>query len=135
VFDKDDVTNSSVSVTLEAASIDTNLDARNADIISPDFLNAGEFPTITFESTAVEKTGENTGQVTGTVNVIGASVPLTLDVTWNAEQPLPWDASALKSGFTAVGTISLADIGMSKAADYSIGPEVTLSIDVEAFKQ
>ena len=135
VFDKDDVSKSSVNVTIEAASIDTNLDQRNSDINSPDFLNTAEFPTITFVSSAVEKTGDRTGKVIGTVSMIGVSLPLTLDVIWNAEQPLPWDASVIKTGFTATGKVDLADFGMTKAGDYGIGPDVNLLIDIEAIKQ
>lgn len=135
VFDKDDVTKSTLNVSIDATTIDTNFDARNADLNSPDFLNSGEFPSITFVSTAVEKTGDTTGKVTGTLTMIGVALPVTLDVTWNAETPLPWDASVIKTGFTATGKLNLADFGMTKAAEYGIGPDVTLSIDVEAFKQ
>lgn len=131
VFDKADVTKSSVNVTIDAKSIDTNFDQRNTDLNSPDFLNTAEFPSITFVSSAVEKTGK----ITGTVSMIGVSNPLTLDVIWNVEQPLPWDATVIKTGFTATGKISLADFGVTKAQDFGIGPDVSLSIDVEAIKQ
>lgn len=134
LFDKDDVTKSSVNVSIDATSLDTNDATRNADLGSPDFLNSAEFPTITFTSTAVEKTGEKTGKVTGDLTMIGVTVPVTLDVTWNAEAALPWDASVIKSGFTATGTVSPAAFGMGKVAEYGLGPDIAVTINVEATK-
>jgi polyisoprenoid-binding protein YceI len=135
VFDKDDVTKSSVKAEIDAKSIDTNFADRDKDLNSPDFLNTAEFPTITFESTAIEKTGDKTGKITGNLTIIGVSKPVTLDVTWNAEQPLPWDAKVLKSGFSASGIVKPADYGMGKVAEYGLGPDIKLMIEVEAFKQ
>lgn len=135
VFDKDDVTKSSVKAEIDAKSIDTNFADRDKDLNSPDFLNTAEFPTITFESTAIEKTGDKTGKITGNLTIIGVSKPVTLDVTWNAEQPLPWDAKVLKSGFSATGIVKPADYGMGKVAEYGLGPDIKLMIEVEAFKQ
>ena len=80
MFDRDDVTKSSVTVAIDAASIDTALDARNADLNIPDFLNTAEFPTITIVSTSVEKTGEMTGKVTGGATMLGVTLPVTLDM-------------------------------------------------------
>ena len=134
-FDKDDVTKSSVKVEIEAASIDTNFADRDKDLSSPDFLNTAEFAKITFESTAVEKTGDKTGKVTGNLTIIGVTKPVTLDVVWNAEQPRPWDADAIVSGFSAKGVVKSADFGMGKVAEYGLGPDINVMIEVEALKQ
>lgn len=136
VFDKDDVTKSSVTAQLDAASIDTNLDQRNSDLKSPDFLNTAEFPSITFESTAIEKTGDMTGKMTGNLTMIGATVPVTLDVTWSGvEAAYPWAPDVMRTGFTAVGKIAPADFGMAKVAEYGLGPDILVTIDVEAEKK
>jgi polyisoprenoid-binding protein YceI len=135
VFDKDDVTKSSVKAEIDATSVDTNFADRDRDLNSPDFLNTAEFPKITFESTSVEKTGDKTGKINGNLTIIGVSKPVTLDVTWNAEQPLPWDAKVIKSGFSATGVVKPADFGMGKVAEYGLGPDIKLTIEVEAFKQ
>ncbi len=135
-FDKADVGKSSVSITVDAASISTNFDQRDADLQSPDFLNSAEFPQITFTSTKVEKTGDKTGKVTGDLTIAGVMKPLTLDVTWNSEAPLPWDAKTIKTGFTATGKFNVVDeFGMKKAAEYGLGPEIAVNIDVEAIKK
>lgn len=135
IFDKDDVTKSSVKVEIDAASIDTNFVDRDKDLNSPDFLNTAEFPTITFASTAVEKTGEKTGKITGNLTIIGVTKPVQLDVVWNAEQPRPWDAAAIVSGFSAKAVVKSADFGMGKVAEYGLGPDISLMIEIEAQKQ
>lgn len=135
VFDKDDVTKSAVTATIDATSLDTSFTQRNKDLNSPDFLNTAEFPSITFTSTAVEKTGDKTGKLTGTLEMIGASVPVTLDVTFNNEGPDPFDPTITKVGFTATGVIKPADFGMSKVVDYGLGPDVAVTINAEAFRK
>src|SRR5262245_59305491 len=82
VFDKNEVKNRSVKAEIDATSIDTNFTDRDHDLNSPDFLNTAEFPKITFESTGVEKTGDKTGKITGTLTIIGVAKPVTLDVIW-----------------------------------------------------
>lgn len=135
VFDKADVTKSSVKVEIDATSIDTNFTDRDKDLNSPDFLNSAEFPKITFVSTVVEKTGDKTGKVTGDLTIIGVTKPVTLDVVWNAEQARPWDASAIISGFSATGTVKAAEFGMGKVAEYGLGPDIKLMIEIEAQRQ
>ncbi|MCX8997585.1 YceI family protein [Rhizobiaceae bacterium BDR2-2] len=134
-FDKEDVTKSSITLTIDAASIDTNHEQRDTHLKSPDFLNVEEFPEITFTSTAIEKTGDKTAKVTGDLTLAGTTKPVTLDVTWNAEAPLPWDANTLKTGFSATGSFNGVELGITKLADFGLGPDFTLDIDLEAVKK
>lgn len=127
MFDQDDVTKSSVSVEISAASLDTNFDARNGHLASPDFFNAAEFPKLTFESTSIEKTGDNTGLITGDLTMIGVSKPVTLDVVFNK-------ADGDKVGFSATAEITPGDFGMDKVAGFGMGPTVAVTIDIEAKK-
>ena len=60
---------------------------------------------MTFASTKVEKTGDNTAKVTGDVSLLGVTKPVTLDVNFYGEKPLPWDAKTLQAGFSARGSI------------------------------
>lgn len=134
-FDKENVANSSVTAEIATASIDTNHNTRNDDLKSPDFLNAVEFPTITFASTAIEKTGESTGKITGNLTFLGVSKPVTLDVTFNGEGAFPWTPEVPRAGFSATGTINPGDFGMAKVAEIGLGPEVDLMLEVEGFRQ
>jgi polyisoprenoid-binding protein YceI len=135
IIDRDDLSKSSVTVSIDVSSIDTNVDQRDQDLLGPDFFNAVEFPTMDFVSTAVEVTGDNTAKVTGNLTLIGVTQPVTLDVIFNGESPLPWDANALKSGFSATGSFNPGDFGMAKVAEFGLGPNVSLMLEVEAFKQ
>lgn len=134
-IDRDDLTKSGVSVSIEVASIDTNLEQRDRDLLGPDFFNSVEFPTIDFVSTAVEVTGDNTAKITGDLTLIGVTRPVTIDATFNGESPLPWDANVIKSGFSATGSFRPADFGMAKIPAFGLGPEVNLTIEVEAIRQ
>jgi polyisoprenoid-binding protein YceI len=93
------------------------------------------FPTTDVVSTAVEVTGDNTATLTGDLTLIGVAQPVTLDVFFNGESPLPWDANALKSGFSATGSFNPGGFGMTKVAEFGLGPNVSLMFDVEAFKR
>lgn len=134
-FDKDDVTKSSVTATIDATSLDTNSEQRDRDMAGPDFLNTAEFSDITFSSKTIEKTGENTGLIHGKLTIAGVSKKVTLDTMWNAEFPLPWDQATIKTGFTASTKIDVTDFGMNKLVEFGIGPEIEIAIDVEAIKQ
>jgi len=134
-IDRDDLSKSSVTVSIDVASIDTNLEQRDRDMLGPDFFNSVEYPTMDFVSTAVEVTGDNTAKVTGDLTLIGVTKPVTLDVTFNGESPLPWDANILKSGFSATGSFNPGDFGMAKVAAFGLGPDVSLTLEVEAIKQ
>jgi polyisoprenoid-binding protein YceI len=134
-FDKDDVTNSSVSVVIKSESLDTNSEQRDRDMGGADFLNIVEFPEITFDSTRIEQTGERTAIVYGDLTMIGVSREVALDVVWNNEMPLPWDASTIKTGFSATATIDGTDFGMNQLKAFGLGPVVDVEIDLEALRQ
>jgi hypothetical protein len=68
-FDPDDVANSRVKASIEAASLDSNHYYRDNFTHSERFLNAREFMHITFESSAIAQTGESTGTMTGELDV------------------------------------------------------------------
>ena len=81
VFDPEKLENSKVDVTIKTASVDTDVPAFDDHLKSADFFNAEKHPEITFVSTAVRKTGQETGQVVGDLTINGVTKPVTLDVT------------------------------------------------------
>jgi len=135
VIDRDDLTKSNVTVEIDTASIDTGFADRDRDLQGPDFLNVVEFSTMTFTSTAVELTGDTTAKVTGDLTLIGVTKPVTIEVVFNGEQPLPWDTKKLKAGFSATGSFAPAEFGMAKVPAFGLGPDLELMLEVEAFKQ
>lgn len=131
-FDKDAVEKSSLSVTIDAASVDTNHAKRDEHLRSPDFFNTKEFPKLTFKSSKIEKTGDNTGTLTGDFTMLGVTKPIVLTVTFNKEGVSA--ASKMETaGFSARGTIKRSDFGMKYGVPY-IGDDIQLLIEAEAIK-
>jgi polyisoprenoid-binding protein YceI len=129
VFDRDDVTKSSVKATVEATTINTNFARRDADLKGPDFLNAAEFPTITFVSTKIERTGDRTGIITGDLTLTGITKPVAFKATFAGEAPM---GPTNHVGFSAVGEIDINDYQLSKAIQFRFGPKIEIRIEVEA---
>lgn len=135
-FDAEDPAQSKVSITIQSASIDTDHEARDEHLRSPDFFNVEEFPEITFVSTAAEKTGDNSGRITGDLTLLGVTKPVVLDVTFNkmAPHPIPSYEGVLVAGFSARTTIDRTEFGMGYAAG-AVGNEVELWLEVEGHKK
>lgn len=139
-FNPEDPTASALSVTVNPASVETDYpgdfkeghpksdyDTWNDELAFGDsWLNADEFPEITFVSTGVETTGDYTGQVTGDLTFLGVTKPVTLDVTYNGTQ----NFNGRKIGFSASGTIDRTEFGLGTYAPM-IGTEVELEIEAE----
>ena len=94
------------------------------------WLNADNFPEITFTSTEVALTGADTGTVTGDLTFLGVTQPVTLDVTYNGFANMPWFGDRDLIGFNASTTINRSDFGMT-AAIPNITDEVTISFSGE----
>ena len=101
VFDKDDVSKSSVSAELDLAGIDTNDQGRNEEVQG--FLGMARQPQITFVSTKVEKVDDNHGKVTGDLTTGGHTASVTMDVTFNKE-------ARSVVGFSASGSLNINDL-------------------------
>ena len=132
-FDPNNVEKSAVDVAIKTASINMFHDKLNEHLRNPDFFHVEKFPTMTFKSTKIEKTGDNTGRMTGDLTLLGVTRPVTLDVTFNraAEHAVykVWSV-----GFSAKGKLTRSDFGM-KFAVPRIGDEVEIVIEVEANKK
>ncbi|MBK3733781.1 polyisoprenoid-binding protein [Azospirillum brasilense] len=131
-FDKDAADKSSLSVTIDTTSVDTNHAKRDEHLKSPDFFNAKEFPKMTFKSTKIEKTGDKTGKLHGDLTLLGVTKPVVLDVSFNKDGVSP--ASKMDTvGFSARGTIKRSDFGMKYGVP-NIGDDIQIIIESEAVK-
>jgi polyisoprenoid-binding protein YceI len=122
----------SVKIEIDAASIDTGHDKRDAHLKSPDFLNAVENPTITFESTATKWNSDKLASVTGNLTILGVSKPVTLQVTSINCGQHPFNKKDV-CGFDATGSIKRSDFGVNYGLP-AIGEVLDLHIELEAFK-
>ena len=80
VWDHQDVTKSSVNVTIDATTVDTGEPKRDADLKSDHFFEVAKYPTITFKSTKVAPAGPGKLQVTGDLTIHGITRSVVLDV-------------------------------------------------------
>ncbi|MCP1198164.1 YceI family protein [Notoacmeibacter sp. MSK16QG-6] len=132
MFDEEDPEASSVNVEIPASSIITGWDKRNEHFSSDDFLSAEANPVVTFASTDIKKTGDDTAEITGDLTMNGVTKPVTLDAKLNksGDHPMankPW------AGFDATATIKRSEWDMGKFAP-NVSDEVELNISVEAQK-
>ncbi|PWR20029.1 YceI family protein [Zavarzinia compransoris] len=138
-FNPKDPSKSTVAATIDPLSIKTDYpfpDKTDFDKeLSSDarWLNAGKFPAITFKSTKVEVTGENTGKITGDLTLLGVTKPVVLDVTFNAGYAKHPMAGIPALGFSATTTIKRSDWGFTTFVP-AIGDEVQIFIETEFTK-
>ncbi|HYK66292.1 MAG TPA: YceI family protein [Patescibacteria group bacterium] len=128
-----------IDATIEAASINTRVDKRDAHLKSPAFLDVDKFPTITFKSTKVEAEGPNKWKVTGDLTLHGVTKPVVLEVEGSGA-PISDPMGNTRAGASATTKISRKDFGITwnqpmETGGVLVGDEVAISIDVEATKK
>ena len=138
VVDRDDYTKSSVEVSIDAASIDTNEPARDKHLKSPDFFDAAKFPKLTFKSTKVSQAGTNKLSVDGNLTIRGVSKPVTLDVDVLGYGP--GYGGRFLGGFEAKTKINRQDFGVAwndliEGGGAVLGDEVEIKLNVEAARE
>lgn len=108
-LDEEDPTRSSISATLDAASIETHNQRRDDTLRSADYLDVERFPTIEFRSTRVERRADRYG-VIGVMTIHGVSREVEMDTVFNGE--VVDGRGICRRGFTASVTISRSDFGV-----------------------
>lgn len=136
-FDEQNPEASKVSVQIEAASIDTREGKRDAHLRSADFFDVAQYPTLSFESTKVEKVEGNTYRVTGDLTIHGITKQVVLDADYLGAGKDPWGNDRV--GFEASTSINRKDFGLSwnqalEAGGVLVGDKIEISLDVEAVK-
>jgi polyisoprenoid-binding protein YceI len=129
VFDEQHPANSSVEVTLPLARLDTHVAALDEHLKKPDFLNADQYPVVTFKSTEVQPLGGNKFKVTGNLTVHGVTRPVVLNATLNKVGPHPM-TKAPSIGFDATASIKRSDFGVGAYVP-NVSDELTIRITTE----
>jgi len=122
----------SVDITIDAASISTAHAKRDKHLRSPDFLNAAEYPAITFKSSKVTFTSDTTITVVGDLTITGVTKPVTLEVTKIVCGNNPYNKKP-QCGFDAHTSFKRSDFGVKYGLP-GIGDEMKINFEVEAFK-
>ncbi len=133
-FDPSEPEASEISVEIDTASVDSGIEKRDNHLRSPDFFNAKQFPTATFESTSVRKTGPSVYEVTGDFTLNGQTKPVTTTINLTGEGQDPW--GGYRSGIETVFTIKRSDFGITYMVDNGgLADEVRLTVALEGVRK
>jgi polyisoprenoid-binding protein YceI len=137
-LDDQDPTQSRIDVTIDTASIDTKDEKRDAHLRSPDFLEVEKFPSITFKSTQITKTGDDEYKLVGDLTIRGVTKQVTLDVEGGSVVKDPWGGT--RTGFSAKTSINRKDFGLTwnmalEAGGLLVGDKLDINLEIEAIKK
>jgi len=130
--------NSSVEAKIAVASVDTNVEARDADLRSDNFFSAEQFPYITFRSTRVHRLDEGRFRLTGDLTIRDVTKEVVLDGEYEGQIDDPYGNK--RAGFTATTQISRNDFGVKwnqvlEAGGVAVGDNVKITLHLEAVRQ
>lgn len=139
LLDEADVTKSVVNATIDVGSVDTREPDRDKDLRSERFFETAKFPTMTFQSKKIVRTGDGKLKVTGDLTLHG----VTREVTFDVDGPTPavkdpWGNT--RRGVSASTKINRKDFGLNFNAalgtgEMVVGDTVTITLDVELVKK
>jgi polyisoprenoid-binding protein YceI len=132
VFEKENPAASSVEVSFPVRSMMTGWEGRFAHFMSADFFGAGEDDMVSFASTSIEVTGENTALITGNLTLNDITREVVLDAKLNAAGMHPMENKEWL-GFDATATLLRSDYELGAFAPF-VSDEVQLVISIEAMK-
>ena len=134
-WDKDDPSKSSVTFKIDASSVDTHNEKRDADLRSPNFFDVAKCPEISFKSTKVEKATADSYKVTGDLTMHCQTKPISLEVAFNPNGvKTPWGVTVFAASTSAKVKRSEWGLLWNKALESGgvmVSDDVDLSVDVE----
>ena len=137
VIDNDDITKSRVDVSIDATSVDTKEEKRDAHLRSADFFDVEKFPALTFKSTQVEKVGDEELAITGDLTIHGVTKSVKLAVELGGVAKDPWGGT--RTGFSAKTSINRKDFGLGwnsvlETGGVLVGEKVEITLEIEAIQ-
>jgi polyisoprenoid-binding protein YceI len=136
-FDPHNPEESRATVTIQAKSIDTGNEQRDAHLRSNDFFAMDEYPEIKFESTSVERLDDSSFRLHGDLSIRGVTRPISIDFEYNGAEIDPWGNTRV--GFEGSTEVNRKDWGVNWNAALDSGgvlvsDKVKLEFDVAATK-
>ena len=134
-FDEEQPAQSSVTFTIQAASIDTATPDRDAHLRSEDFFAVDKYPTVTFVSTRITPRGKDEFEVAGNLTMRGVTKAIVIPVAYLGKATDPWGNQ--KVAFEAELTLNRKDYGLNwnaaiEAGGFLVGDEVKISLSIQA---
>lgn len=138
LIDEEDPTRSFVEAEIDAASINTDDERRDAHLRSAEFLEVEKYPTITFKSTRVDPQESNRALVVGNLTIRGITHETALDTELTGRGTTPFGTHVI--GFEATTTIHRKDFGLTwnvslESGGVLVGDAVKVEIHVEAVQE
>jgi polyisoprenoid-binding protein YceI len=136
-LDTNDLQQSKLALTIQAASIDTRNNDRDAHLRGNDFFDMETYPEITFRSTQVEPLDDTNYRVTGDLTIKGVTKSISVDFEYTGSAVDPYGNTRI--GFEGAATINRKDYGVSwnaalDAGGVLVSEKVTLEFEVSAVR-
>jgi len=133
-----DFSKSVIALSLNTASIDTEIADRDAHLKSGDFFDVENFPKITFSGSGLKDLGDDLYELTGDLTIKGITNPTTLSVEFGGINSDPW--GNVKAGFAVTGKIKRKDWGLTwnaalETGGVLVGEEVKINCDIQLVKK
>ena len=135
-YDEQDITRSSVEITIKAQSVNTDVQPRDEHLRTSEFFDVAKFPDITFKSTRVEKRGSGFAAI-GIFTMHGIAKEITISFKINGKSNFQ---GGTHLGVEGTLVIDRRDFGMSWSATLDngglvVGNDVTIELNIEAVKR
>lgn len=133
-----DFATANIRVTIDAASVDTEMADRDAHLLSADFFDVQNHPTITFVARGLSKVDDDEYELTGDLTLRGITKSITLKAESGGLARDPW--GNVKAGFAITGKLNRKDWGLTwntalDTGGVMVGDEIRISSDVELVLQ
>ncbi|HUH02970.1 MAG TPA: YceI family protein [Kofleriaceae bacterium] len=134
-LDPGDLTRSRVEVEIDARSIDTGVADRDKHLRSPDFFDVESFPTLRFESTAIEAAGGERYRVRGALTIRDVTREVVLEVEYGGQAKDPWGNQRV--AFTAKTSVDRGEFGLTwnqvlETGGILVGDRIEIELEVQA---
>jgi polyisoprenoid-binding protein YceI len=138
-WEDQDISKSTVDITIDANTVDTSEPKRDADLKSDKFFDVAKYPTITFKSKKIEQVSAGKLKITGDLTIHGVTKEAVLDVE-GPTPPIkdPWGNARVAANATT--KINRQDFGVKWNANMDgggvvVGDDVAITIDLEMIKK
>jgi polyisoprenoid-binding protein YceI len=137
VLDEANPAASTVTAEIDATSIDTRQEQRDAHLRSADFFDVENHPTLRFRSTSVTKSGDGF-DVAGELTIRDVTRPVVLHATDEGRGGDPWGGE--RAAFSATTSIDRRDFGLTwnqalETGGVLVSNDIRISLEVQAVKQ
>jgi len=131
-----DFSDAVIEMTADINTINTGIDARDKHLRSADFFDAATFPTMTFKSTSIEKSGDKTYKLKGNLTMHGVTKEIAVELIHRGTIQNAMTNNADVAGLQILGTLKRSDFNIgSTFPDFAISDEVRIKADGEFSKK